>query len=487
MVSLIRIPGIEHKEKATILISKQITKNFLSLFLSNVIGQLFTLWAFIHIAKVFGPEGFGKFSFAQVVSLYFLYLADFGLQTLGTRTIAQEKENISGHVWEITFLRMIFAVVCFILLVMFTVLIPTSVEIQYLIIIFGVALIPSAFVLEWVFQGLEQMEYVGIGRVLKGMVFAGLVFFLKTPGELLFAPASYVAGIVAAAVVLLGFYIKKFGLTGYRIHYSNLKNLTIIAIPLAAGSLITQINYNFGTFALGIFQSDKIVGLFSAGYKIVLFMWAFAVVAASNAVLPLLAKSYKSSVRLFSNSLKKLLRIFVLIALPVGVGGSILASRIMGFLFPPEYQKAAIVLQLSIWVVVIVIYRVIFENALIVAKSQRNYFIGYILAGVLTIVGNLLLVPVLGLIAPSLVGIFTEFILLFYFVATSKFIRLSYIVTVTFKPLLAALLMGVTLSLFPLNLFSAMASGALVYCALLFIFRCITLEEISGYAHSWIR
>ncbi len=382
--------------------------------------------------------------------------------------------------WDITFLRIVLALVCFILLVIFSLLIPKPVDIQYLIIVFGLALLPSAFVLEWVFQGLEQMEYVGIGRVLKGIIFAGLVFFIRNPDHLIYAPASYVAGIVGAAVVLICIYVKKFGVSIHTVNYANLKNTLIIAVPLAAGSFITQINYNFGTFALGLFQSDEIVGLFSAAYKIILFLWAFAVVAASNAVLPPLARSYKSSVSLYCNSLKNLLRIFIMLALPIGIGGSVLASRIIGFLYPPEYQRAVIVLQISIWVVVIVIYRVIFENALIVAKSQRNYFIGYIIAGILTVIGNLIVAPIYGLIGPSIVGVCSESFLFFYFVSSCKFIRPSLIVKMTLKPFIAASLMGAVIFFVPLNLFILVFIGIVLYFILLLLFRSVRIDEVKS-------
>jgi O-antigen/teichoic acid export membrane protein len=229
------------------------------------------------------------------------------------------------------------------------------------------------------------------------------------------------------------------------------------------------------------------VGLFSASYKLVLFIWAFVVVAASNAVLPLLARSYKKSVAEFGDSLKRLSRLFILIAIPMGIGGTILAPKIIALLYAPEYQKAAIVFQLSIWSVVFVIYRVVFENALIASSSQRSYLVGYMLAGALTVVGNLLLVPVLGLIAPSIVGIITEFVLLSYFVASCKFVRPSYIVEMTLRPLVAGLLMGLILMLFPLNVFVALVIGTALYGALLLMFRCLTLDEITGYVHSLIR
>jgi PST family polysaccharide transporter len=468
--------------------TKQIVKNFLSLFLSNVIGQVFILLAFIHIASLFGPEGFGRFTFAQVAGLYFLYLADFGLQTLGTRAIAQAKGEIAGHVRNITLLRLLLAAGSFLLLVVFALLFSRSLEVQTLILVFGLALFPSAVLFEWVFQGVEQMEYVGIGRVLKGAIFAGLVYlFVRTSDQSAEAAWFYVIGICATAVVLLIAYMVKFGAFWGKSRASELRSTLVTAVPLAAGSFITQINYNFGTIALGLFLTDEIVGLFSASYKIVLFIWAFAVVAASNAVLPLLARSYRESAAEFSETLVRLLRVFILIAIPMGIGGSVLASRIIGLLYAPEYQQAAIVLQLSIWAVVFVIYRVVFENALIASSSQRNYLVGYVIAGALTVLGNLILVPSIGLIAPCIVGMVSEFVLLSYFVISCDFVTPLAVLKMTMKPLVAGAIMGLALLVVPLNLFVALAAGSLLYFAMLLALRCLTLEEVAGYVHSLVR
>ena len=464
--------------------SRQTTRNFLSLFLSNVIGQLFTLWAFVHIAGLFGPLAFGKFSFAQVWALYFLYLADFGLQTLGTRAIAQARGAFAGQVWHITALRLALAGISFTLLLIFAAFLPDE-ETKQILIVFGLALFPSAFLLEWVFQGAEQMEFVALGRILKGMIFAGAVyFFVNSPGHLGLAAAFYVAGIVVASVVLLWVYVHKFGWHSDGLQASSMMKTLRAAAPLAAGSFITQINYNFGTIALGLFLTATDVGLFSAAYKVVLFLWAFAAVAAANAVFPLMAKSYKQSVSLFGDTLKNHLRVFVFVAIPLGIGGTILAPRIMAFLYTLEYQKAVIVFQLSIWTIVIVFYRMIFENALIAANSRRRYFMGYLTAGLITIIGNLLLIPLLGFIAPSIVGIVSEGTLLVYFISSCKFVRSSYVFDITLKPLAAGVLMGLALWFLPLNLFLLLAIGIAIYFVLLIAFRALTLDEINAYVQS---
>lgn len=462
------------------MIAKKVARNFVSLFVSNVIGQLFTFWAVVHIARVFGPEGFGKFSFAQVIALYFLYLADFGLQTLGTRSIAQGRTEIHKHLWSITALRFLLGVACFVLLIGVAAILPKPSDVRSLVVVFGLAIIPTALTLEWVFQGIEEMEYVGLGRILKGASFAGLVvLFVRTPEHLHYAAVFYVAGAAVAAAVLFAVTVRRFGLIRTRLDLTVLKETVVAAVPLAVGTFIAQVNYNFGTFTLGLFQSDEVVGLFSAAYKVPLFLWAFVVVAAANAVLPVLARSYTQSTTLLAVSLKKLLRLFVFVGIPIGIGGTILAPEIMEALYSAEYSKATIVLQLSIWTVVIVIYRVTFENALIASKSRRDYFIGYLVAGTMTVVGNLLLVPAIGLVAPSIVGILSESALLLYFVRSCRFVRPSYVINISVKPLFAGILMGAVLVFLQWNVFAVLTIGMVAYIALLFLFGWLTREDVS--------
>jgi O-antigen/teichoic acid export membrane protein len=125
------------------------------------------LAGFIHLARIAGVEGFGKFSIAQIAALYFLYLADFGLQTLGTRAVAQKREVISIYDREVTLLRTVWVGSCFLLFVVSPSVLPRFCQGRSLIIVFGLASLPSAVSFEWVFQGVEQMEYSASGRVLK--------------------------------------------------------------------------------------------------------------------------------------------------------------------------------------------------------------------------------------------------------------------------------------------------------------------------------
>jgi len=156
--------------------ARRITKNFTSLLLSNVLSQVLILWAVVQLARVLGPEHFGKYIFAQVIALYFLYLADFGLQTLGTREVARQRETGSAPlIGRILLVRLGLAAAVYLLLLSAVWTVPMTEEVRELISLFGLIVFPAALLLEWVFQGMEEMEYVGIGRIARGFVYALLI------------------------------------------------------------------------------------------------------------------------------------------------------------------------------------------------------------------------------------------------------------------------------------------------------------------------
>lgn len=468
--------------------SKQLTRNFLFLFLSNVIGQVLALAALVHLARVLGPEGFGRFSFAQVISLYFLYLADFGLQTLGTREVARNRDVVPQLVRTISLMRAITASVSFVLLVMFVLLLGRTAAEKHLIMVFGLSILSSAVLLEWVFQGLERMEIVAIGRVLRGFVFAALVFGLVASGEhVVQAAAYYVAGIVAATIALFVFYRRQFPASGSGLQLQALRPLFIAALPLAIGSLVTQVNYNFGTFALGLYRPDYDVGLFSSAYKIILFLWAFVVVAASNAILPMLVRAYSTGEGDLSAEVARLVRWFTIAAVPVGVGGMVLADALMQFLYPPAYASAGNVLRSGIWIVSIVMIRVVFENVLLAGKNEEAYLRGYVAAGVLNVAGNIALVPQLGLLAPIIVSLVSELGLCVYFIAKSDVMEGKQFFNLIAGPVGASVIMGLMLELLPFHILALIPVGGAVYVTSLILFRVVSVEELLRHALSFVR
>jgi O-antigen/teichoic acid export membrane protein len=457
-------------------------RSFLSLLVSNIVGQAFTLWAIVHLAATLGTAQFGNFSFAQIVGLYGFYLADFGLSIYGSRLVAHDGGKLREHVRNLTWLKLALAGACYAVIAGVAFATPDAGGVRSLILIHGLVVFPAALSLEWVYQGLEHMDVVGISRVLKGVVFGVLVVALvSAPEHVALASAFYVGGMGAASAALFVIFLRKHGWPAGMPSRSSLVALLSTAAPLAAGVFVYQINVNFGTFALGVLSTSDSVGVFSSAYKIVLFMSGFVVIAAANATFPQMVQAYARSTAQFREIVGKLLRFFALFSFPIGVGGGLLASRIIGLLYPPQYADSVIVLQVAIWAIVLMMFRVVVENALLASGARRQYMLGYASAGVVTIAGNLALVPSLGILAPAVVAVAAESLLLARFIATCRFIRFREAAATAVRPLAAALLMGGVLAFIPLGLFASLALGAAAYAVFALMLGVVSPGDIRGY------
>ncbi len=153
----------------------RIAKNFLVLICGNIIAQIFAIFSTVYLARVLGINGFGKIGFAQGIISYFSLLADFGLRTVGIREIAKNKEEIKKYVSHLLTIRLFLAVVSFVLLSVLILFLPKPVDYKILIALFGLNIFPLVFLIDWVFQALEKMEFQAIGDGIRALFYLNFV------------------------------------------------------------------------------------------------------------------------------------------------------------------------------------------------------------------------------------------------------------------------------------------------------------------------
>lgn len=132
---------------------------------------------------------------------------------------------------------------CFFLL---TSLLNKPSETKYLILLYGLGLIPSALLLDRAFQGVEKMEYLGLGRILTNGTYVGLVlWFIKSPEQLLLISCFQVAGSLLAAGILIVIVISLRGFGRPRLAFDVIswQNLLRQALPLGISIILIQIIY----------------------------------------------------------------------------------------------------------------------------------------------------------------------------------------------------------------------------------------------------
>lgn len=463
--------------------AQRIAKNTASLLFSGIISQLIGFAAVIYLARVLGPSDFGKINFAIAVVTYFTLIANMGLPLLGTREIARQTDKIKDYIGSILSIRLFLALLGFGLLLLMAFLLNKPLEIKYLLILYGLGLIPSALLLDWAFQGVEKMEYIGLGRILAAIIYVGLVFwFIKSPEQLLLIPCFGFAGGLLAAVILFSIFAKNFGKPVFKIDLVFWKGLLRQSLPIGFSLIMAQIFYNIDTVMLGFIRSDEEVGYYNAAYKIIM-LFIFVIGVYHDAIFPVISNYYKTSL----DSLKKLLSItqelMVAVAVPLAVGGTILARPIINLLYGTDYNNGIIAFQILIWAVVIIYINTAYSRGLLACKKENWFLAGTIIPAAVNLVSNFILIPPLGLKGAAISTVIAEASgFLVMYIGFKKIFHMpfhNYIV----RPLLASSLMLIFLywglNSLNLNIVSLLTGGALIYLGLFYLMRGVNREEIA--------
>jgi len=459
---------------------KRIVQNITYLTSAEVIWRALSFVATIYLIRVLPVGTFGQISFAQtVVVIYFVIITDFGLVTLGIRNTARERERINYFITNILSIRVILAAVSFGLLCLFVFLINKPASTKSLLILYGLSIFPTVLLVEWVFRGLEKMQYVGIGRVLNKVFYLALILlFVKGQEQILLVPVFWFVGSCVAMVYCLYVYCRQNKIS-FQIRPKEWCPMFIEALPMGFSFLMLTIFHSFDTVMLGFMKTDTHVGWYSAPDRIILVLVSFTAIL-SRVIFPVCARYYKHSKEKLEELLRRTFKYVAVLAVPMGFGGVILAPAIIRLFFRERYLHSAIVFQILIWTVVACFLRIVFTQSALACERQKTYLKGVIIGVIVNIILNFILIPRFDIRGAAVATVISDVVLLVYMIKRFDFFSKSFIATSLAKPLFASVIMALAVwYVRSFNLFVAMAIGLAVYALALGAMRHISRQELA--------
>jgi O-antigen/teichoic acid export membrane protein len=363
-----------------------------------------------------------------------------------------------------------------------TLLLNKPLEIKYLIILYGLGVIPAALLLDWVFQGVEKMEYIGLGRILVAAVYAGLVlWFVKDSEQLLLVPLFWVASNLLGAGLLIFIFVRSFGKPRLSFNLIFWRSLLRQALPMGFALIMAFVFVYIDTVMLGFMKSNEEVGHYNAAYKIVLFFIG-VVFAYSAAIYPVISNYYKTSLDSLKRLLHPTVKLIVTMGLPLAVGGTILAKPIMHLLYGTAYDNGIIALQILLWWVVGSSINNIYAVGLLGCDKQNRFALVMTVIVVTNLILNFILIPPFGLIGAAIATVSAEAIAFpIYYISFRRVVKVN-IHTYIPKPLLCSILMALFLywglNVANLNVLLLIPAGAVIYFISFYLIRGISRDEI---------
>jgi O-antigen/teichoic acid export membrane protein len=329
--------------------------------------------AFIYIARKVGSENFGVLEFAGSLLMYFVLLADAGLETWATREIAQARDvkEVFGRVVP---LRFALAAIAFALLLLTLPLLPRYPLLRLLIPIYGLDLFAQAASLKWFLMGGQRMRNVAWGLVVGRVVFLGaIVLMIRKQSDFIFVPILDLVGDLAMAGYFGRTFVRECGWLSAPWRMQRPLEILRASIALGTSQLSGLLTYNFNSLLLGFMIGAQAVGLYNAALKPA----TVALIISATSFLglfPTLSRTYVEGLKGFRELAARSLRLSALLAVPMAVGGSVLAKEIVNFLFGAAYADSAAPLRILVWSALVTILAASYRQALCASHHQNLDF-----------------------------------------------------------------------------------------------------------------
>lgn len=458
----------------------KILRNFLFLSGAELLLKIFGFFAVVFLARVLGPKGFGEIGFASAILAYFLLLVNLGLDTFGVREAARDPIQINNYLNNIVTIRLVAFVISFLFLLIFIYFIPKPLEVKKLILYYGLSLFSFSLAIEWVFIGIERMEYVAISRVVRQGIYLVLILaMVKGPQQILSIPFIYFGSTLIGSIILLLFFIEGYGAYKLKFDLPFWKKILHQSLPMGFSYIMIQIYYNFGLVMLGFLKGEETVGWYNAAYKIILLLLVLPTLVVT-VFFPLLSSYFKSNFSQLKDVASMYVKILVIVSIPFGFGGTVLAKELISSIYGQTYSAAILAFRILIWDLVIVFLNIAYGNPLMAWDLQKKHMKCIALGAGINLIFNILLIPKYSLYGASVATILAELVVfLGVYPIFQKIVKVNIFSQIT-KPILASV--GMTMSLvftkeYLSSIFILIPFGVVVYSILLWILKGITRKD----------
>jgi len=461
-------------------IARRIAKNFATLAAAEVGSKFIAFMVIVYLARTLAVEDFGVINFALAILTYFMLIANAGLPLLGTLNIARDETKLKDYANSILTLRLILASIGFCLLLLLAALLPQALETKYLLAIYGLCLFPSAFFFDWVFEGKQRMEFVGGARVLQWALYFGLIVgIVKSSDQLLAVPMLYFASISAATLFLMVLFSRRYGRPSFKIDLDMWKSMLRRSLPVGFALIMITLYTNLDTIMLQFMRGEEEVGYYSAAYKIILFITGLGGMY-YIAIFPVLSSLYKTSLEAMRRLLSATAKLTVIVALPLAMGGTIIARPIMNLLYGSRYDNGIIAFQILIWAVAVILVSSVYGRSLVACDRQNKVAIAVSVGAGVNLILNFALIPPYGLMGAAIATLVTQAVVTVLMYRYFSQVMAIPIRGYFLRPVLACIGMGAFLYFGPgWNVILLIALGATIYFSLLLLLGGVTKREIA--------
>lgn len=458
----------------------RIIRNTGVLIVGHFIFKLLSLFITVYIARYFGVSEYGKYVFVFAYLAFFRELSDLGHRLIIVRDISRNKSIASKFMGKAILNRIILVILAIALSIILISFTSYSPEIKLFIYIAAFSIFFASFreFYTIIFQANLKMEYREFSRIVIRLLFIFLALWI-----------IYIKGSLIQIIIALVFsemvhmflayhFSRKFVKLEFEIDFKQMKYLLKEAFPIGISHFVLIIILQANFLMLSAMKGDASVGVYSAASKLVDTL-LIVPSALMMSLFPVLSEYSKNSKEKFIKIQKLSIKYLFILMLPIAIGTSFIADKIILLFYGNSFFESANVLRILIWIIVFNSIQQILAGILIIMNKQKLYTVNITISAILLVFFNFILIPKFSYIGAAITTItiqITSLMLTFYFV--SKNFEIIPLHKLLVKPAITGAVTGFFIYNFAnINPALLISSAAIVYLILSIVLGVFSEED----------
>lgn len=405
--------------------SSSIIRNTFSLLIAHLSGRILSFVLVIMLPRYLegGFDDLGRYFAALWLAILLATITELGLYTPLIREVAANRSKAPQIISNVLAIRLILLCVTFLMIVILSKLMYSG-DIAPLIYILGISEILNALtqLCRRVFRAFERMGFEALSLILERVLVFAFGLCVVAQG---YGITGFCIVVLAASILdlILTFLIMawKFSLPGIR--FLDMKFCGYLlrqALPFALAGALSAVYFRIDGLMLKHIMGP--VGNIAAGWYGTVYNLVMALTtipgAFMGAVFPVMSRMLHSSDSAVDFLYTKSLKLMFIIALPIAVGVTFLADRIVLILYSAErftaqdQEALSRILEILIWAGALVFLNFVIITIFRAANKRRAFSIMMTVGVSVNIGANLILIPRYGHLGTATSMIISESVFL---------------------------------------------------------------------------
>jgi O-antigen/teichoic acid export membrane protein len=379
--------------------SQTVLKNAFWLTFGQFFSRLIKAIVVIYAARILGAASYGIFSYALTLAALFTIFSDLGISALLTREVARDPLNQSRYLSTSLFIKFILISISILLIIGVAPFIARLPEVLPLlpIIAFLLAFDTLRDFFFAIPRAKERMEIEATITILTNIaivVFGVLTLFVFPTSQAVTIAYTVGSGVgLLTALILL-----RSQLNNLWKDFDSKLILPILksAWPFGILGLLTGVMINTDTIMIGWYNNAEAIGFYSAAQRPIQLLYLLPSLFATS-LFPTFSRLAHIDKEKFRRIFESAVAAMILMALPIIVGGLIVAPQIISLLFGTDYLPSTTAFQILLATILIVFPAGIIGNAIFAFNQQKSLLLFTSFGVIGNVFANALLIPRYGI------------------------------------------------------------------------------------------